>query len=85
MKRVVTMMLTSAVAIIAMAQVWLGGDVSMMTSNARNGVIYKDMNGVTVDPYDLFKQQGWNMMRVRLFVDPQNAPGRHHDEGVCRT
>ena len=66
------------------AQKWLGGDISMMTSNARHGVIYKDSCGMTVDPYDLFKQQRWNMMRVRLFVDPQNAPGRHHDEGVCQ-
>ena len=66
------------------ARQWLGGDISMMTSNARNGVIYKDSCGVTVDPYDLFSQQGWNMMRVRLFVDPQYAPGNHHDEGVCQ-
>ena len=66
------------------ARQWLGGDISMMTSNARNGVIYKDSCGVTVDPYDLFSQQGWNMMRVRLFVDPQYAPGSHHDEGVCQ-
>ena len=66
------------------AKSWLGGDISMMTFNARHGVIYKDSCGVTVDPYDLFKQQGWNMMRVRLFVDPQNAPGHHHDQGVCQ-
>ena len=77
-------MMSLSVALVAAAQSWLGGDISMMTSNARNGVIYKDSCGVTVDPYDLFKQQGWNMMRVRLFVDPQNAPGRHHDEGVCQ-
>ena len=77
-------MLMLAVALSSLAQSWLGGDISMMTSNARNGVIYKDSCGVTVDPYDLFKQQGWNMMRVRLFVDPQYAPGRHHDEGVCQ-
>ena len=85
MKRVVTMMILVMLAVMAsQAQLWLGGDISMMTSNARNGVIYKDSCGVTVDPYDLFKQQGWNMMRVRLFVDPQFAPGRHHDEGVCQ-
>ncbi len=28
------------------ARQWLGGDISMMTSNARNGVIYKDSCGV---------------------------------------
>ena len=84
MKRVVLLLSLVLVAISVVARSWLGGDVSMMTSNARNGVIYKDSCGVTVDPYDLFAQQGWNMMRVRLFVDPQNAPGRHHDEGVCQ-
>ena len=84
-KRLVTMLMLVLVAMLPVAaHSWLGGDISMMTSNARQGVIYKDSCGVTVDPYDLFKQQGWNMMRVRLFVDPQNAPGRHHDEGVCQ-
>ena len=84
MKQMVLMLVAWATAVLALGQQWLGGDISMMTSNARNGVIYKDSCGATVDPYDLFRQQGWNMMRVRLFVDPQNAPGRHHDEGVCQ-
>ena len=84
MKRVTVLMLVMAVGLSALGQSWLGGDISMMTSNARNGVIYKDSCGVTVDPYDLFKEHGWNMMRVRLFVDPQHAPGRHHDQGVCQ-
>ena len=83
MKRVLIMLML-AVALPSLADTWLGGDISMMTSNARHGVIYKDSCGVTVDPYDLFGQQGWNMMRVRLFVDPQYAPGQHHDEGVCQ-
>ena len=83
MKRVIVLLLALSAGLSALCQSWLGGDISMMTSNARNGVIYMDSCGVTVDPYDLFRQQGWNMMRVRLFVDPQNAPGRHHDEGVC--
>ena len=84
MKRKVLTILALAAVVASFAQSWLGGDVSMMTSNARQGVIYKDSCGVTVDPYDLFKHQGWNMMRVRLFVDPQNASGQHHDEGVCQ-
>ena len=83
-KQVLLLVLALQSVMTVMAHSWLGGDISMMTSNARNGVVYKDSCGVTVDPYDLFRQQGWNMMRVRLFVDPQNAPGRHHDEGVCQ-
>ncbi|MBR4829657.1 MAG: glycosyl hydrolase 53 family protein [Muribaculaceae bacterium] len=84
MRRVIVLVWVLAVVLPAVAQSWLGGDISMMTSNARHGVIYKDSCGVTVEPYDLFRQQGWNMMRVRLFVDPQNAPGPHHDQGVCQ-
>ncbi len=82
--RVAFLMLALLVTFTVAAQSWLGGDISMMTANAHNGVIYKDSCGVTVDPYDLFRQQGWNMMRVRLFVDPQHAPGAHHDQGVCQ-
>ena len=84
MRQVILMVLTLAVMLPLEARSWLGGDISMMSANARNGVIYKDSCGVTVDPYDLSREQGWNMMRVRLFVDPQNAPGAHHDQGVCQ-
>ena len=83
-RRVILMALGLVAMMPLAAQCWLGGDISMMSANARNGVIYKDSCGMTVDPYDLFRQQGWNMMRVRLFVDPRNAPGAHHDQGVCQ-
>lgn len=65
-------------------KLWLGGDISMLPALQRQGAQYRDIMGHEVDPYKLFKQQGWNMMRVRLFVEPANAPGRHHDEGVCQ-
>ena len=41
MRRVVLMMLALAVMMPLAAQSWLGGDISMMSANARNGVIYK--------------------------------------------
>ena len=56
MKSVGSMVLMLVAGLSAMAQSWLGGDISMMTSNARNGVIYKDSCGMNVDPYDLFRQ-----------------------------
>ena len=86
MKRIVillaalTLLLTPTVA----RQVWLGGDISMLPVLQQRGAQYRDAWGRDTDPYVLFKQQGWNMMRVRLFVDPANAPGKHHDEGVCQ-
>ena len=84
LKQVITMILMLASAMPVLAKVWLGGDISMMTANAHNGVIYKDSCGVTVDPYDLFREQGWNMMRVRLFVEPGQATGKFRDPGVCQ-
>ncbi len=88
MKRFATSLLTAVAWVAAWAadtdSVWLGGDFSMLPALQRSGAVYRDSSGCTIDPYDLFAQQGWNMMRVRLFVDPQNAPGRHHDEGVCQ-
>ena len=83
-KQLIVMVVVIILGLSLHARSWLGGDISMMSANARNGVIYKDSCGVTVDPYDLFGEQGWNMMRVRLFVDPRNAPGAHHDQGVCQ-
>ena len=43
MKRVMALILMMAAMLPVMGQTWLGGDISMMTSNARNGVIYKDL------------------------------------------
>lgn len=63
---------------------WLGGDISMLPALQRQGAVYRDSAGNAINPYDLFRQQGWNMMRVRLFVDPANASPTHRDEGVCQ-
>jgi len=85
LRRWVAVALCGVVALTAgAAQRWLGGDVSMLTANERAGIVYRDITGRQVEPMKFFKQLGWNMMRVRLFVDPANAPGDHHDEGVCQ-
>lgn len=63
----------------------VGGDISMLTKYEQGGAIYKDRNGSTIAsvlPY--FKQQGWNAMRVRLFVNPENASDEHKKEGVVQ-
>ena len=66
------------------AKRWLGGDISMLPALQQRGAQYADIVGRSVDPYALFKQQGWNMMRVRLFVEPARANSQHRDEGVCQ-
>lgn len=67
----------------AMAQKYVGGDISLLPSYEQNGATYFDNNGnpiAEVLPY--LKQQGLNAMRVRLFVNPANAPETEKDEGV---
>ena len=63
---------------------YLGGDVSLLPSYEEQGTVYKDYDGQEVSLLPFLKQQGWNMIRVRLFVDPQNAPDSHKGEGVCQ-
>lgn len=66
-------------------EVLVGGDISMITRYEELGAIYKDKNGTKIDnilPW--FKQQGWNAMRVRLFVDPANATEAAKKEGVIQ-
>ena len=63
---------------------YLGGDVSLLPSYEAQGTVYKDFNGRQVKLLPFLKRQGWNMIRVRLFVDPQNAPEGHKGEGVCQ-
>lgn len=61
----------------------LGGDISLLPSYEEAGTIYKDAAGNAVKPLDYFKEQGWNAIRVRLFVDPSKASAEHKGEGVC--
>ena len=80
------MMLLAVMAFTANAQTkkYLGGDASLLPSYQEKGTVYKDFNGHKVKFLPFVKQQGWNMIRVRLFVDPQNAPEEHKGEGVCQ-
>lgn len=63
----------------------LGGDLSLLPSYEAQGTVYKDYRGREVQPLPFLKEQGWNAVRVRLFVDPDHAPQRHKDEGVCQS
>ena len=78
--------LLSFMAITAAAQPkkLLGGDVSLLPSYEARHTVYKDFDGLEVSFLPFVRQQGWNAIRVRLFVDPDNAPGDHKDEGVCQ-
>lgn len=63
----------------------VGGDISMLPRYEAAGAIYKDNNGNTISNIlSYFGEQGWNAMRVRLFVNPENASAEDKAEGVCQ-
>ena len=63
---------------------WMGGDISLYLSYQSCGTVYRDSVGQPVNLLYYARQLGWNMMRVRLFVDPANAPTQNKKEGVCQ-
>lgn len=81
------LLLTMLVCCVAQAnaqQRLLGGDISLLPSYEASGTIYRDAQGNAVKPLDFFKEQNWNAIRVRLFVNPDNASAEHKGEGVCQ-
>ena len=70
--------------IAASAQKYVGGDISMLKKFVDEGAVYKDKDGNNVEPLTFFKQQGWNAMRVRLFVDPSNATADEKKQGAIQ-
>lgn len=65
-------------------KLYLGGDISLLPSYEEAGVTYCDAKGNPVKPLDFFKEEGWNAIRVRLFVEPDKASAEHKGEGVCQ-
>ena len=49
-----------------------GADLSYVNPVEANGVTYQDANGVTVDPFELFANEGAKMIRLRLWHTPEN-------------
>ena len=68
------------------AQKYVGGDISLLPKYEAHGAQFLDKDGKRISGSMLsyFKQQGWNAMRVRLFVDPSKAPSDHKGQGVCQ-
>jgi len=64
---------------------FVGGDLSLLPSYEQHGAKYMDVDGQPINgllPY--LKQQGWNAVRVRLFVDPSLASSADKGQGVCQ-
>lgn len=61
------------VAIPATAQRYVGGDISLLPEYENGGANYRTHDGKPIgNVLAYFKDEGWNAMRLRLFVEPGN-------------
>lgn len=82
-------LLTLILCVVAMPMLadgkYFGGDISLLPSYVSHGAKYLATDGTPIDaPLPYFGEQGMNAMRVRLFVDPENAPADHKGQGVVQ-
>jgi len=83
--RLLTIIAVALAAIAANGQKYVGGDISLLTKYEENGATYFDHDGNAINAMLPFlKNEGLNAMRVRLFVDPSQAPSNEQGEGVCQ-
>ncbi|MCF0179467.1 MAG: glycosyl hydrolase 53 family protein [Bacteroidales bacterium] len=62
---------------------FLGGDISLLEAYIERDAKYYDESGSKIDnTLEYFKSQEMNTMRVRLFVNPENATAQQKGEGV---
>ena len=65
----------------AQTQRYVGGDISVLLKYEEQNATYFDKEGGKITDLLVFlKEQGWNTMRVRLFVDPS----KDTDKNVCQ-
>ena len=63
------------------AQKYVGGDLSVLLKYEEQKATYLDKDGKSIsDVLTFVKEQGWNTIRVRLFVDPS----KDTDKNVCQ-
>ncbi|MBQ8948242.1 MAG: glycosyl hydrolase 53 family protein [Prevotella sp.] len=83
MRKLLTMMVVMLAAILqAQAQQrYVGGDISVLLKYEEQKATYFNLDGESISDLLVFlKEQGWNTMRVRLFVDPS----KDQDKNVCQ-
>ncbi len=84
MKRIFAIVIAS-LAVLSLSAQHAGGDVSLLTKYEENGAKYYDANGTRItDMLTFLKEQGWTLLRVRLFVDPSNASSDDKGQGVVQ-
>ena len=85
MRTLLTLILWAATLPLLADGKYVGGDISLLPSYVSHGAKYYATDGTPITtPLQYFGEQGMNAMRVRLFVDPANAPSDHKGEGVVQ-
>jgi arabinogalactan endo-1,4-beta-galactosidase len=70
-----TLLALTALALTSRAEFMKGGDLSLLQFIQDHGVEYKETNQVK-DPLLIFKDHGFNTVRLRLFVAPNGKAGQ---------
>ena len=85
MKQIITLLLCAITLSTFADGKFVGGDISLLPSYMDHGARYLDSDGNAIsDPLAYFGQQGLNTMRVRLFVNPENASSEDKGQGVVQ-
>ena len=85
MKKIIPILAALLLTLPLHAQRYAGGDLSLLTRYEEHGAKYYTHDGQPItDVLSYLKQQGWNALRLRLFVDPANASDQAKGEGVCQ-
>ena len=67
--------------LVATAQKYVGGDLSVLLKYEEQKATYLDKDGKAIaDVLAFVKEQGWNTVRMRLFADPS----KDTDKNVCQ-
>ena len=61
--------------------VYLGADMSYVNEMEDCGAVYR-LNGKSIDPFALFKKEGGNLVRVRIWVNPTWTKYSNYDDAV---
>lgn len=62
---------------------FMGMDVSSVLAEEASGVTYKDQTGAERDLFAVLAENGVNLIRVRVWVDPFDSQGRGYGGGNC--
>ena len=88
MRRLLSTLVAMVIGIAAMAQgigeipYTIGADISWLQSQEDRGTEFSD-GGVKGDALEILRDNGFNYIRLRLFVDPRSELGYSRREGYC--